>query len=144
MRTAAQSRKADPARSRIAQQAGFTVLEALLALTVLVVGLVSFGSLAGETLDGGMVSRHVNAASNLARDKMEELRATPYAGLAPGSDPADLTAEGTTTGAKAIYARSWTVNGGPTANTKHVTVTIAWGHGTKARSVELETIILDW
>src|SRR5881628_2721726 len=52
---------------------GFTLVEVLLASSVLAIGLLSAGLLAGQMVAGSNRSKYMNAASTLASEKLEDL-----------------------------------------------------------------------
>ncbi|SRR6058998_1088242 len=52
---------------------GFTLVEVLLASSVLAIGLLSAGLLAGQMVAGSNRSVYINAASTLASEKLEDL-----------------------------------------------------------------------
>ena len=62
------------ARKRRGQQGGFTIIEVLIALLVLVVGFAGILSLQLTAMRATSFSRHATEASVLAEDKMEQLR----------------------------------------------------------------------
>ena len=123
-------------------QAGFTTLDALVATSVLLIGMATYSSLATQTLNGGTIMRRINAAGALASEKMEELRATPFANLVSGSDSASLGSAATAISSPDRLTRSWSVTAGPAANTKYVVVDVTWNDG--HRSVRVESIVFDW
>jgi prepilin-type N-terminal cleavage/methylation domain-containing protein len=85
---------------------GFTLVEVLLSIVVLVVGLVSLSSLAAKTLFGTERSQFSGLAANLASEKLEDLNRWPswdpnvYAasGATVGSLTADTSASVTSNG----------------------------------------------
>ena len=52
---------------------GFTLIEVLLASSVLAIGLLSAGLLAGQMVAGSNRSKYISAASTLASEKLEDL-----------------------------------------------------------------------
>jgi Tfp pilus assembly protein PilV len=58
---------------------GFTILEVLVATTVLIVGLVAVAGLIGSTLGGTARSGYMNQAATLATEKLEDLSRYPSA-----------------------------------------------------------------
>jgi type IV pilus assembly protein PilV len=59
------------------RQGGFTILELLIALTVLIIGLTGIMALQMTSMRAAAYSRHATEASVLAEDKMEALRTAP-------------------------------------------------------------------
>ena len=84
-------------RHRRTGSRGFTLVEVLVSIVVLVVGLISLSSLAAKTLFGTQRSQFSGVAANLASEKLEDLNRWPswdpnvYA--APGTTVGSLTAD---------------------------------------------------
>jgi len=91
-------------------QRGFTVVEVLIALLVLLVGMAGILSLQLTSVQATMFSRHATEASVLAEDKMEQLRTVPTAGLLGGTDQVDARGVPLADG---YYIRTWTISAGP-------------------------------
>jgi len=66
------------AAKRNERQSGFTILELLIAISVLVVGLLGVASMQVSGIRGNYVSSSTTMALTLAEDKMEELLALEY------------------------------------------------------------------
>jgi prepilin-type N-terminal cleavage/methylation domain-containing protein len=79
-------------RLRGAPARGFTLVETLVAMMVLLIGLVALASLAAQTLSGTSRSRFVSLSSDLATEKLEDLSRWPT------FDPNVYAAAGTTVG----------------------------------------------
>ena len=76
------------------QAAGFTLLEVLFSILILVVGLVAMASLVAQTVTGTERSRDMGLASTLASEKLEDLNRWPTVDpnvAAGGSLGADTT-----------------------------------------------------
>lgn len=82
------------------KNAGFSLIEVVIAMTVLAVGLLGFISLYGTGFKALQVSSIRTTALRLAQDKMETLRRSRPTSTSP-PDPADTPEEGIT--------RSWSV-----------------------------------
>ena len=104
-------------------QRGFTLIEVLIALLVLMVGMAGILSLQLTSMKATAFSRHATEASSLAEDKVEELRTVPLssARFASGSDQVDSRGVADAAG---LYTRTWTITAG-TDNTI-VNVSVAW------------------
>jgi len=59
--------------SKRTRSAGFSLLETLLALTILAIGLSAMASLVGQTLQGTENARYMALATTLASEKLEDL-----------------------------------------------------------------------
>ena len=57
---------------------GFTLLEVLIALIVFAVGLLGIAGMMIASIRGNTFASRLSAATNLAQDKIEELRNVPY------------------------------------------------------------------
>ena len=77
-------------------QRGFTVVEALVAATLLTAAVVSLVQLLAMSAQGALASRTATAALMAAEQKMEELRAVSWAAVAAspaGTDYLDESAQ---------------------------------------------------
>ncbi|MBN1907901.1 MAG: prepilin-type N-terminal cleavage/methylation domain-containing protein [Deltaproteobacteria bacterium] len=63
-------------------QGGFTVIEVMIAITILAIGLLGVASMQMNAIRGNSLSDNITCALALAEDKMEELMGLDY------SDPA--------------------------------------------------------
>lgn len=121
-------------------QAGLTLIEVLIALTILAVGLLGVAFMQVTSLSGGAFSREMVVATELGQDMLEKLRTLPYtetsedSALASGDHPTaldvnrDLDGDGITsdlavgvgtanvvdergqTTGPLVYTRIWTVS----------------------------------
>ena len=103
------------------QQGGYTVVEVLIALLVLLIGMAGLLSLQLTAMKATGFSRHATEATVLGEDKLEDLRTAPVDSLTSGTDQVDAGGTATDTG---LYTRTWTVT--PGADTTTVTVEVAW------------------
>src|SRR6202521_4702925 len=83
-----------PKRNRVT---GFSILELLVAVTVLAVGLSAMAALVASTLSGTERARYMALATTLASEKLEDLNRWPSSApqIAAGGS---LTADNTTGG----------------------------------------------
>ena len=84
---------------------GFTLIEVLMGVFLLTVALFATAAVTTTAIKGNFFSQTSTTATTLAKDKIEELKATAYNSLSGGTDAwnADGTANGT------YYTRTWTV-----------------------------------
>lgn len=68
---------------------GFSMIEALMAMSILSIGMLGTGALALGVIKANMVSKNVTAATTLAQDKMEIIQEMGYSGL-PSSDQTEI------------------------------------------------------
>jgi prepilin-type N-terminal cleavage/methylation domain-containing protein len=119
---------------------GFTLVEVMAGLAVLAIVMVALASLSVGTIRANRIARNVTAATNLARDKIEELRGKDYWTLTTGSDLQPLTEAGATGGSGAIFTRSWYVWAGPTDSTLYLKVVVSW-RDTATREVSVRSVL---
>jgi prepilin-type N-terminal cleavage/methylation domain-containing protein len=114
---------------------GFTVIEVLIALLVLLIGMAGILSLQLTSVQATAFSRHATEASVLAEDKMEELRAVPAATLVTGSDQVDARG---VPDAQGYYVRDWEVDPGASLT---ITVKVRWNEeGGDPYTITLQTL----
>jgi type IV pilus assembly protein PilV len=113
---------------------GFTLLEVLIAISILTVGLLGVAQMQIMGIRGNYFSGNTTTALSLAEEKMEDLLGKSYSdaeltgSVAPGTDHPDLNNPIDETGqAGGIYSRMWTViDNIPITDTKTVTVNVSW------------------
>lgn len=124
------------------RQNGFSLIEGMVSLLVLVLTLLGLSSLMTTNISTNREARRVTAATTLAQDKLEEIRGLAYTAIASGSD-GPLSESGATTGTGPFFNRSWVVaNDTPVAGSKTVLVNASWiNENASTRTVQLPTII---
>jgi prepilin-type N-terminal cleavage/methylation domain-containing protein len=99
---------------------GFTLLEMLIALTILSVALLGLGQIMVLSIQGTSFGNKVTEATTFAQDKMEHLRTVDWNDLEDGND--------TITGSQGIhYRRAWTVV--PVGTMKTIDLAVNWHDG---------------
>ncbi len=113
---------------------GFTLLEVLVAVSVLAVGILAVASMQVTAIRGNRIAGAMTEALNLATDRLEKLSVLPYETVASAATPE-------TSGP---YTVNWTVTAdSPLPKTKSVEVVVSWidrGHG---RQVTLRHILAE-
>jgi len=100
---------------------GFTLIEVLIALVILSVAFLALAGLMVQTTKNNSFGGRITEAATFAQDRLEELRATSWVAITPGSDRK--------MGSNGIdYARAWTVV--TTDNIKTITININWNDKT--------------
>ncbi len=99
-------------------QAGFNLIEVMVALGILAFGILAIASMQESSLLGTSRAYNLTDGTTVAMDRMESLIARAY------TDP--LLNLGTYSAAIRRFNTSWTVAQGSTANTKTITVTVNW------------------
>lgn len=119
-------------RRRMRLRRGFTIVEALIAVTILAVGVLGLvGSMAAAT---GMLSRgnRANRAAFYAQHRLEQVQATPCQLLANGSETKGN-----------VFTISWEVGGSATAQARTVRLIATYpGVLTRARADTMEATVL--
>lgn len=110
------------------REQGFTMIEILVAISLLLVGLLAVGQMQVMTMVTNSTSNQRTTAITLAQDQMEILRTRPYANIE--TPPLSNTS--------GMYTRSWTVETNtPATNMKRVTMNVSW----QGKQVQMQTII---
>ena len=118
---------------------GFTIIEVMVAMIVLAIGLLSFFALNVAIIKGNVFAKMMTSATNLAQEKIEELKNTPYASIVEQSE--------TNIGLNNAFTRTTTVQPGvPQTSMKTITVTVYWQEmkpfkAQKQHSISLTTAI---
>ncbi len=85
---------------------GFTLIEVMISLVVLMVGMLGVMGMQYYAITGNTSSRDLTNATNLGLDLIEQLKTTPYSMISTGTD--SPTAEAATTG-NVQFDRAWSV-----------------------------------
>lgn len=65
---------------------GFSLIEVMIALVVLLVGMLGIMGMQYYAVSGNATSRELRMATNLGQDMIESLKSTPYGNLSSSSD----------------------------------------------------------
>ena len=115
--------------------AGFTLLETMLALGVLSISLLALAGLQVTAIRGNILSQNITTAVSVAEKKIEELKNTPYANIAAES-ATQVSASNMN------FTQQVTVtNNSPLTNTKTVSVLVTWKDKAKTHTVPITVII---
>lgn len=128
---------------RLRHNHGFTLVEIMIAIAILVLALLGLASLAVMVIKGNAFSKTLTTATTLAKDRMEQLKNTSYDTLAPGTDYAAMDATVQATRASdTVYTRTWTVNANsPASDMTTIIVTVDWNWEGSGRNVTFQTIV---
>ena len=120
---------------------GFTLVEVLMALTIISIGLLGTAVLTMTIMQSNKSSSEVTIASTLAHDKLEEIRNEGFSTAPAVGDPDQDSGYGTISGYPSFrrVVSSAGVGALPAADTKAVTVSVFWNNDN--RSISLNTII---
>jgi prepilin-type N-terminal cleavage/methylation domain-containing protein len=97
---------------RVARNAGFTLIEIMLATVLLAIGLTGMLALQTQAMRGSQLGRHYGDAAQLAADEMEALMGRPWDDMAPEAwtDPEDRTKEVQIDGEAATVEQTYQVS----------------------------------
>lgn len=110
---------------------GFTLVEIMVAISILSIALLGLVSVTVMVIKGNSFSKTMTTATTLANDKMEKLKNNSYAALAPGTETVE-----------SIYTRTWTVTqNSPAAGMTTIVMTVQWTWQGAARNVTVSSII---
>src|SRR2546421_9608914 len=91
----------DISRQNGASEAGFTLIEAVIAMLVTVIGLVSIAGMFTMAMKTNASSRNMTTATTFAQDKLEQLGAVSFERLV---DPSKMKSNPSSHGADDAYA----------------------------------------
>jgi prepilin-type N-terminal cleavage/methylation domain-containing protein len=114
-------------------QAGFTLIEALLAMVILAFGLIAITNLLIVAASSNSVGNMSSAATALASQQLELLKAQSYTSIAPGGS---ITADQSVAGVP--YFRDDSIDGVATFHTRWAIVQIAGDQQTRFIKVRTE------
>lgn len=129
---------------------GFTLLEVLVALVILMVGLLGALLLQTTAIQGNAFSRELQTGVVLAEDLMEQVKVIDFDDPLLSSVPADNPHENVELAGVAnpideqgvsggIYTRRWTVTDSA-PNSKTITATVNWNIKGENHSVTMTTV----
>jgi type IV pilus assembly protein PilV len=135
MTTTMQKIVEETSRTKRSGSAGFSLVELMIAITLLGVGVLSLAGLfpiAMQRVSGGDLE---SRATFHAQSKIEELKRTSWANLvaAAASDTVEVA-----------YARDWIIEvDTPVVGMKQVQVTVSWSDKNGPRTVSLSSFLSD-
>ena len=123
---------------------GFTVIELLAALLILMIGVLGLAVLTSVAVQGNDLSDEVSIAAILAREKLEELKRLGYDDLRlkEGTylDPSNPIESGNYS--NSAFNRKWEVfQSSAKANVKTIRVTVSWTNSGE-HSIIMSTMIV--
>ncbi len=100
---------------KLKEESGFTLLEVIIAISILTIGMLAVASMQAAALRGDSFAYSRTEASTWAQDKMEDLMADPYTTAGNGTEP------------HGNFDINWTVAPHPTvANVSTIRVTVEY------------------
>lgn len=121
---------------RARSEAGFTLVEVLVALAIMSVGLIGILALQRGAVSASGYSRRATEAAILAEDKLEELRTTPLL-VADDADRVDAAGVPTELGP---FDRAWSIAAPDAAGLSTITVAVSWNESDGAHTLTFRTL----
>ncbi|HEX4451290.1 MAG TPA: prepilin-type N-terminal cleavage/methylation domain-containing protein [Kofleriaceae bacterium] len=110
--------------TRQPSQAGFTMIEVLIAMTLTALAILGIMALYTTNMRASGFTRHQTEASVLAESKIEDIRSLPAASPPVGSPETNIGPLGATT--TGIFKRVWTETIGVGNPYADIVVTVSW------------------
>ena len=127
--------RVDQKKGRPIGEKGFTLLEVIVAISILTFGLLAVASMQMTAIRGNYNASNITEATTVAQDRLEDLMGLLYSDplLDPGnglSDPAPPSPSG--------YTITYDVSGNnPIINTRLITMTVQW----QDKGVQKQTVL---
>lgn len=103
---------------------GFTVIEVIVAIAIFAIAVLGLAIGATSVMRANQTSYLNTIATNLAQDKLEELKAKTSSSITSCSSSCDTPAKVYN---NVTFTRTWTVtSGSPTAGVNQIDVTVTW------------------
>jgi type IV pilus assembly protein PilV len=122
-------------QSWIGHEAGFTLIEIMIALVILSISLIALAGLQISAIRGNAFSKRMTTAVTIAEAKIEQLKNMPYVNIQSEAS-AQLT-QGNMNFTRQVVV----TNNSPIANSKTVDVTVTWSDGSKSHTIPISTIV---
>jgi prepilin-type N-terminal cleavage/methylation domain-containing protein len=118
---------------RVRGSHGFTLIEIVVAITLLAFGVLASASLTATLMRSNSGVTNRTRAVETLRLKVEDLQSQKYAQIASGNDTATIGG--------IAFTRTWTVTpNAPAANLKTITLTVTWNDRQGNHTVSNQTI----
>ena len=128
---------------------GFTLIEVLIAISILSIGVLAVGMMQISSIKGNKTALDISEASFLAESELERLLSIPFGDVTDdnldGSGGLDNNTAGTaddnTTSSDGKYTILWNVaNGFPETNTQTIKVIVIWDYKGNSKSLSISVI----
>jgi type IV pilus assembly protein PilV len=115
-------------KNMMKERSGFTLIEVMIALTILAVGLLALATMQIVSIRSNAFSTEMTYATMLAQDRLEQLRNTPYESIPPTSGTPDTEVVDATETSKGMpYTIERTVDDNtPATDMKRITLVVLW------------------
>ncbi len=117
------------------KQAGFSLIEVMIAMAILAIGLLGLAGLQGTAINGNRHGNTISQATILAQETLEQIRNADYDDITTTNFPASAAVDNFD---RAILIEDDT----PLNELKRVTVTVSW-RKLRQQQVVLRTIVSD-
>ena len=122
--------------------AGFTLLELLVALTILSVGLLGTAMLTTGIIRGNFLSKNITSATAVAQTTIEGAQRVGYTAVNAYVTDSSKVPPTVAMGGVSFSQSASVTNNSPGSNMKTVSVTVSWNEANNAaRTVTLQTIL---
>ena len=119
---------------RARNRRGFTLIEIMVAVTLLSIGLLGMAGLTVGIMRGNTLSNRVTTATALAQARMEDLKRVGYSGASASAEDYNAIS------GYPLYKRDTVIDvDTPELGMKTVTITVSWD--SDASSIAVETIL---
>lgn len=128
------------------KDAGFTLIEMMIALTVLLIGMLGIAAMLVTSIDANENNKRATEATYLAEQQLDIFRGTPYSAIPLAMSSTDtanntyINVEGNKTPNESepcCYTRWWVVNENSTQTLKDITVYVKWSYKGQSHQVVL-------
>lgn len=124
------------------KKGGFTLLELLVALTILSVGLLGTAALTTGIMRGNFFSKNITSATAVAQTTIEGAQRVGYAAVNTYVADSSKVPPTVSLGGVSFSQSASVTNNSPASNMKTVSITVSWNEANNAaRSVTLQTIL---
>ena len=129
-------------RANFKKEGGFTLLELLVALTILSVGLLGTAMLTTGIVRGNFFSKNITSATAIARTTIEGAQRVGYTAVNTYATDSSKVPPAVSMGGVSFSQSASVTNNSPASNMKTISVTVSWNEANNAaRSVTLQTIL---
>lgn len=88
---------------------GFTLIEIMIAMVVLMIGMLGVMSMQYYSVSGNASSRELRVATNLSHQLIEQMKSTPYVNLSTSTDRQVAAADNSLLGGITNFTQAWWV-----------------------------------
>jgi type IV pilus assembly protein PilV len=129
-------------KANFRKEGGFTLLELLVALTILSIGLLGTAMLTTGIIRGNFFSKNITSATAVAQTTIEGAQRVGYAAVNTYVTDSSKVPPTVSMGEVSFSQSASVTNNSPASNMKTVSITVSWNEANNAaRSVTLQTIL---